>query len=243
MGKVLSIDLACSCVRNLGICLLEEDHGRVVACNFLQPSQVGVTDPPIASLFANAIYTFCVHESIGVAMLDGPQAWKDPRSGLVHSRLCERMLNAPAKTGILGQVKPANYTRFVEFSIAIFASLVERGAILATNPEVVPVLDRLLVLESLPLAAWRKLKIAPLPAKAKATVIDREEKFRELARRFGLDLGLRPSHDELQALVSGLAGVAISGRNPDGYLAEGSAPFQIEGSWVEGFIVNPRMRL
>src|SRR5260370_20650090 len=104
MGKVLSIDLACSSVRNLGICLLEEDHGRIVACNFLQPSQVGVTDPPIASLFANAIYIFCVHESIGVAMLDGPQAWKDPRSGLVHSRLCERMLNPPAQTGILGQV-------------------------------------------------------------------------------------------------------------------------------------------
>jgi hypothetical protein len=242
MGRVLSIDLAYTTVRNVGICLLEEDRGAVTAYDFLQPSRLGLSDPPVPGVFAKAIHAFCLDEGISLLILDGPQGWKDPSSTLVHCRRCERILNAPAKTGIVGQVKPANYTRFVEFSIAIFANLTEREALLATGPSIAPPVDRLLVLESLPLSAWRKLKIPPLPAKARATVADCEERFAALTTLFRLKPKRRASHDELQALIAGLGGVAILGGNCGGYLAEGSPPFRHEGSWVEGFIVNPVMQ-
>jgi len=239
MRRVLSIDLAYTTVQNLRICLLEEDQGVLSGYNFLRPSRLGLTDPPIPAVFGEAVYRFCMDEDVRLLILDGPQGWKDPGSELVHCRQCERILNAPAKTGIAGQVKPANYTRFVEFSIEVFAELVARGARLACSPRIEPSTDRLLVLESLPLSAWRKLKILPLPAKAKATAADCEKRFFAVAKLFGLKSTLRPSHDELQALIAGLGGVAILGGNINGYLAEGSPPFQHKGSWVEGFIVNP----
>jgi hypothetical protein len=172
-------------------------------------------------------------------LLDGPQGWKHPANGLKHSRLCERILNAPAKTGTVGQVKPVNYTKFVEFSIGVFSHLIAGGALLATDANIEPVADGLLVLESYPCSAWRKLKMTPLPAKAKATPSDCEDRFGELTGRIGLNLKPCPSHDELQAFVAGLAGIAIVGRKHDGYVAEGASPFQHDGHLVEGFIVNP----
>ena len=239
MGKVLSIDLAHTTIRNLGICLLEEKHGRIASCSFPKPSQLRLADPPDAAPIAAAILKFCLRESIRVFLLDGPQGWKNPTNGLKHSRLCERILNTPAKTGTLGQVKPINYTKFVEFSIGVFAHLIAAGALLAVDRSIEPIADGLLVLESFPRSAWRKLKITPLPAKAKATPSDCEERFGELAGRYGLNPELHPSHDQLQALVAGLAGIAIVGQKHDGYVAEGASPFQHDGHWVEGFIVNP----
>lgn len=240
MNSVLSIDLAHTTVRNVGICLLEEEHGRIASSIFLRPSQIGIADPPDPVSFGAAIFKFCLHERVHLVLLDGPQAWKDPANGLLHSRVCEKLLNAPAKTGVFGQVKPANYTKFVEFSISVFANLIGRGATLATNPIVEPMPNGLLALESLPLSAWRKLKIDPVPAKSKATLLDCESRFEDLRRSFELACEPRPaSHDELQALVAGLAGIAIVGRKPNGYVAEGAPPFQHKGHWVEGFIVNP----
>jgi len=240
VSKVLSIDLAHTTVRNLGICLLEEAQGQVDACDYLQAAQMGLRDPPVADGVADAIFDFCMNEQIHLVMLDGPQGWKDPSNGLPHSRVCERILNTPAKTGTLGQVKPANYTQFVEFSIAIFASLVKRGASLASNPIIQLLPDRLLVIESFPLSAWRRLNIVPLRSKRKSTATDCENRLRELKTRFGTHLGQPSSHDELQALVAGLGGTAIAAQNHDRYIAEGVAPFHHEGTWVEGFIVNPK---
>jgi hypothetical protein len=127
----------------------------------------------------------------------------------------------------------------VEFSICVYAHLIAAGALLAISRSIEPIADVLLVLESFPRSAWRKLKITPLPAKAKATQSDCEERFGELACRYGLNPELHPSHDQLQALVAGLAGIAIVGRKHEGYVAEAASPFQHDGHWVEGFIVNP----
>jgi hypothetical protein len=239
VNKILSIDLAHTTVRNVGICLLEEEGGQIASAVFLKPLQIGIRDPPNPFSLADAIFKFCSEEHIHLALLDGPQGWKDPGNGLVHSRVCERLLNTPAKTGTFGQVKPANYTQFVQFSISVFAKIIETGAALATNPIIELIPNRLLVLESFPLSAWRKLKMVPLPAKSKATSFDCESRFGLLGKRFGINCKVHPSHDELQALVAGLAGIAILTRNRDGYVAEGVPPFQRDEHWVEGFIVNP----
>jgi hypothetical protein len=59
--------------------------------------------------------------------IDGPQSWKAEENGLVHSRICDRLLNAPAKVGLPGQGKPRTYVPFIAFSIAVFGALVELG--------------------------------------------------------------------------------------------------------------------
>ena len=238
-SKTLSIDLAYKTVQNFGICLLEADHREIVGCQFLQPSHLGLVDPPMPVLIGQALDDFCRHEGINTLILDGPQGWKDPASALVHCRACERILNAPAKTGIVGQVKPAAYTAFVEFSISLFTELIKGGGTLAFDSNIKVVPDQLLVLESLPLAAWRKLRIPPLPSKSKATHADVHQKLQALAEKFRLSVPPTCSHDELQSLVAGLAGPAIA--RSSGYVAEGTAPFQRDGVWLEGFIVNPNL--
>ena len=105
-----------------------------VFCN-LSPDW-NLPTPLIPTTLADVIYDFCVREHISIVLLYGPQGWKDPESLLPHCRKCERALNTPAKTGLQGIVKPAPYTAFVEFSIAVFAQLVQRGARLAAAPQV-----------------------------------------------------------------------------------------------------------
>lgn len=240
MPKVLSIDLACTAM-NVGFCLLTCQVEGQIDCSFPKPGDFGLSDPLVPHDVARSIYQFCRHTGSGVVLLDGPQGWKDPNSDLQHSRLCERLLNAPAKTGEIGRVKPKAYTRFVEFSIAVFAKLIEAGALLACRPEIIPPDAKLLALETLPLAAWRALAISPLPAKSRATTQDLEVRIERLKREVtGLHLGGEvPSHDELQALVAGLAGIAVLLGDSSGYTPVGSPPVWRDGVCLEGFIVNP----
>ena len=239
MSTVLSIDLAYKSACDLGICLIERTRRRRLRVSFPHFWKLGIENPPSPKQLAHAIHRFCRDNGILIVFLDGPQGWKDPKSGLKHSRICERKLNAPAKTGAVGQVKPRNYLPFVRFSISTFAELVKLGAKLTRKPTVIIPKNRLLVLESLPLSAWRKLKIAPLPAKRRAQLVDLKDRLRKLQRFYRFHVHYQPGHDQLQALVSGLAGVAILAGNTSGYIAEGAPPENQTGVIVEGFIVNP----
>jgi hypothetical protein len=60
-----------------------------------------------------------------------------------------------------------------------------------------------------------------------------------LVNRYCLRVDREPTHDELQALVSGLGGIAIARERPNEYSVHGIAPKMIGGTWREGFIVNP----
>ena len=240
VGRVLSIDLACTRTRNCGVCLLETLDEKEIRARFLSPDELGLLEPPDTSQFAAAIKSFCQRKNIFLVMIDGPQGWKDPNSGLKHSRLCERLLNAPAKTGVKGEVKPKSYTAFVSFSIGVFQQLRDLGAVLAKSPAIEAPSKGLLAAETLPLAAWRSLGIPSLPAKKKATEAHLRDRLLELMKMFLLKVARNPSHDELQALVSGLAGTAILSEQSDGYVAIGQTPSEHDGVIVEGFIVNPR---
>lgn len=46
--------------------------------------------------------------------------------------------------------------------------------------------------------------------------------------------------NEVQALVAGLAGLALTRGDPAGFSVCGSAPIFEDGCWREGFIVNPK---
>ncbi len=94
-------------------------------------------------------------------------------------------------------------------------------------------------IESFPTAAWRGLRLTPLPGKNRTKPETLAEKQEELESLLSLKIDDALNHDELQALVGGLAGLALADDRSDGYLLAGSAPMLTEGFWREGFIIAP----
>lgn len=231
---VLSVDLAYKSYADIGAVVLRQHRDHV--CGEL------VTIPlrgiPQASDLAAYLNQYCVNAGIRVLLLDGPQAWKADDSALLHSRKCERELNTPAKTGLPNTVKPANYLAFVAFSIQVFDSLCAAGweRLLSVPAEIKP--STRVVIESFPLSAWRALNIKGLPAKKKTKPQDLGSRLRALNSVVPLHLSGEPTHDELQALVSGLAGLAIENNDWAVCAASGTAAFISGTTWREGFIVN-----
>lgn len=54
--------------------------------------------------------------------------------------------------------------------------------------------------------------------------------------------GPLPTHDQLQALVAGVAGLSLLVGHSASYQVVGTAPFFLDGTWREGFIINPLAR-
>jgi hypothetical protein len=243
MGKILSIDLAYKKVRDFGVCLLEKQRGKHLSVRFVNPArELRLEEPPNAHQCAQAIREYCQRKGIPIVFLDGPQGWKSARNGLKHSRICEKLLNTPGKTGLRGKAKPESYLPFIRFSIDVFTHLVGLSATLLSKRKGAKHPKRFLILESFPRAAWKSLGIIPLPSKKRCRhrpwyLHHRLRRPQELYRFRVKSL---PTHDELQALIAGLAGIGILEGNSGGYIAVGSPPKHVDGVTVEGFIVNPR---
>lgn len=235
--RIVSADLAYRSYRDIGIAVLQ-GAGDGIDCTFVDAGTAGLGGPPAPEILAEFLAALCSEIDAAVLVLDGPQAWKDPANGLLHSRLCERALHTPAKTGVPGVVKPGNYLPFVAFAIAVFDALAERGwpRYGAEATEAGPV-----AVESFPMSAWKSLGLPILPAKAKCGERDLTGRLDGLREVFPLRLAGAPNHDELQALVSGLAGLALAGSPWVGAVKAGIAPYRKDGVWREGFIVNPAM--
>jgi hypothetical protein len=95
------------------------------------------------------------------------------------------------------------------------------------------------VIESFPFSAWRSLGLPPLPAKAKIRPAQLFEHLVALQAIFPLRLASSPNHDEMQALVAGLAGIALESGQLANVSFKGNPPFTLDGIWREGLIVNP----
>lgn len=178
-------------------------------------------------------------------MLDGPQAWKSRDNGLEHARGCERQLNTAAKTGLPGMVKPRTYRSFAEFCMDVYDALCRRGwrrleteRQPAQPGEPSQTAQRILV-ESYPYAAWKSLGLKPLPAKRRARVSDLAEAYGALRAVVPFTCNRPPNHDQLQAIVGGLAGLDLEEPNPAGVRIVGNPPRREQGHWREGFIVLP----
>jgi hypothetical protein len=172
-------------------------------------------------------------------MLDGPQAWKSRSNGLEHARVSERQLNTAAKTGLPGMVKPITCRPYAEFCLDVYDALCRRGwRRLATREQPGATPERVLV-ESCPHAAWKSLGLKPLPAKRRSRVSDLAEAYAALRSLFYLSCDRPPNHDQLQAIVGGLAGLALEERSAAGARIVGHPPRREEGHWREGFIVLP----
>lgn len=204
-----------------------------------EPSELSATDPVDPEILAGRINHFCNIRNIRLVALDGPQAWKSRSNGLEHARVSERQLNIPTKTGLPGLVKPLRMRPYAEFCLDVYDALCRRGwrrMDVYDEPGKQP--ERLLI-ESSPLAAWRSLGIKPLPSKRRAKLIDLAEAFGALQALIPLSTNRPPNHDQIQAIVAGLPGLALDERNPAGVRIVGYPPRREEGHWREGYIVLP----
>jgi hypothetical protein len=231
---VISVDLAYKKYRDIGIAELTADADGIV-CEFIQPALHGEPEP---KALAEYLSDLCTERQSKLLLLDGPQGWKDPGNELTHSRVCERLLNTPAKTGLPGVVKPANYTAFVKFSIDLYDCLTDLGWSRLPGKDVDLSSSLRLLVESFPLSAWRALGLPSLPAKAKARAADLTDRLEALIALLPLRLSRSPNHDELQALVAGIAGLAVERGDWANCQIVGEPPFRLEDCWREGLIVN-----
>ena len=202
-----------------------------------------------AEILAGRLNHLCNVRGIRVLMLDGPQAWKSLDNGLEHARGCERQLNTAAKTGLPGMVKPRTYRSFAEFCMDVYDALCRRGwRRLETqrqprNPPSPANPRRRILVESYPHAAWKSLGLKPLPAKRRAKVSDLAEAYGALRAVVPFTTNRPPNHDQLQAIVGGLAGLDLEEPNPAGVRIVGNPPRREQGHWREGFIVLPVPRV
>jgi hypothetical protein len=207
-----------------------------IQCQIVSWNEPGQVD---ANILAGRLNHFCGVRGIRVLMLDGPQAWKSGNNGLEHARVSERRLNTAAKTGLPGMVKPITYRAFAEFCLDVYDGLCRRGwRRLETRDQPGSPQDRILA-ESYPHAAWKALGIKPLPSRRRARVSDLAEAFAALQSIVPLTVDRPPNHDQLQAIVGGLPGLALEEHNEAGAQIIGKPPRREDGHWREGFIVLP----
>jgi len=256
---VLSVDLAFRRWCNLGLVVLDRRPPEEPAstslpllaagggparnlssihCEIVLWNDAGPVD---ANILAGRLNHRCVTRGIRVLMLDGPQAWKSRTNGLKHARVSERQLNTAAKTGLPGMVKPITYRAFAEFCVDVYDALCRRGwRRFESSEQPVPGAGRVLV-ESYPHAAWKSLGIKPLPSRRRARVSDLADAFGALRELMPITISRPPNHDQLQAIVGGLPGLALAENNAAGAQIFGKPPHREDGQWREGFIVLPVM--
>jgi Protein of unknown function (DUF429) len=214
--------------------VLRSERGRV-ACELERAHLAALGPVPEVESLADFLVALCATHDARMLLIDGPQAWKDEANGLPCQRLCEKELATQAKTGPPGRVKPATQASFARLSVALFDRLGTRG--FARFDQARPA-DRL-ALEIWPTACWRAFGVKALPGKRSASDDDVARRAALLVERFCLSFRQDPNHDELQAAVAGLAGIALEGHPALAWRAHGSAPFQLGGAWREGVIVVP----
>jgi hypothetical protein len=237
---VLSVDLAHKRYADVGVCSLRTVDGHIEV-EPIRLASLGMTGTPEAIALARTLAECATRLDARLLLIDGPQAWKGPENGLLHCRICERELATQGKTGLPGSTKPGSYVGFIRFAIELFDELGKLGwprldAESALNS------SNCYALESFPTSAWRSLGLKPLPGKGRTRPGMIQAKLAEL--RLLLPLAISNAddltHDELQALVSGLAGIAPEDPLHCSPVLSGVAPYLLDGHWREGFIVNPR---
>lgn len=234
---ILSVDLATNRYRDIGVAVLTLGEG-LVRVEFVEAAVSGLLGRPSVESVSGWLAELASSYGVDAIFVDGPQGWKDPSNGHMHARACERELATPGKTGLPGFVKPGSWTRMAEFSIELFDALGDYGFLRVHRSEDIRT-GRKLAIESFPTSAWRSLHLTKLPGKGRTSASQLTSCTAALRSLIPMVLTRPPSHDELQALVAGLAGLPLLGHNAITYRLHGSRPMQLEGTWREGFIVNP----
>jgi len=235
--SILSVDLASNRYRDIGVAVLGIRDGSV-AIELVEASVYGLKGRPCVEDVTSWLTELSGAHKADVIFIDGPQGWKDPANGFEHARRCERELATPGKTGLPGCVKPRSWTRMATFSIELFDALSAIGFLRVRSPADL-VAGRKLAIESFPTSAWRTLGLKALPGKSRASASQVNTWTTTLRKLIRFTLTRTPTHDELQALVAGLAGLPLLGHQAVSFKLFGSEPTELLGTWREGFIINP----
>jgi hypothetical protein len=231
-ARAVSVDLACKKYQDIGVAIMSREASGVRA----RLHNIALHGKPDPAGLADYLVALCERTGASMLLIDGPQGWKDAENGLPHARVCEKVLATPVKTGLPGCVKPGPFLPFAEFSIEVFDALHALGWERYAGH--VPSQARIAA-ESFPTAAWKSLGLPPLPAKAKCKGSVVRDAARLPVSERGVAFGADPNHDQLQAVVSGLAAIALVQGNFDAISVVGESPTYKDGCWREGFILNP----
>ena len=238
----LSVDLAYTRYSDIGVALLQETATGAINAQLIA---VPLSGRPTVEALSNWLNTFARAHDVRCLLIDGPLGWKSPTSSEVHARYSERALHTPGKTGLPPDgVKPKPYLAFTCFSIALFEMLTVRGWALPGADDVAHGVARgasRMISETFPTAAWRRLGLAPLSGKKRGRDqrVEVVEALRRLQTRVDLLVDRTPNHDELQALVAGVAGVWWERGASARVKWHGEPPFRLDGTWREGYIITP----
>lgn len=200
-----------------------------------RPEELGLNGIPMAAVLAKVLSALAIEESADLILIDGPQGWRSSQSTIEHMRCCEFETRTPGKTGTPSIVKPATWTRMVEFSITLFDELGAAGWPRyngSSNSKAYSV-------ETFPTHAWRSLGLRVLPSKHHQ-LSSLKPWIESLKAVCKLNWPREPNHDELQAVVAGLSGLFLKCCGTTACELHGRAPFYEAGFWREGFILSPK---
>jgi hypothetical protein len=238
MATALGVDLACRSWRDVGFGRVSFDAADLPSWTEATPDCIPRPGEALtAARLASLIDRYAIDEGVGAVALDGPQGWREPnppqRKGV--GRCCEYETRTQGKTGTFGRTYPQTQHRWIAFCVEVFDELLSLGhAALANNanPDSIVSLGpkRYHLLEVFPTSIWRSLGLAPLPGHSKAP----PEVVKKHAHVLQARLRLPPTavtdrHDDLQGLVSALAGAALLG-GPCRPRARGTPAFVVEAS-------------
>jgi hypothetical protein len=234
--RILSVDLAYKRHADIGVAVLEATDTGITA-TLIDPL---LPDPPDPHTLADWLHhTAQEHDARGIC-IDGPLGWKAAGTDAPHCRMSEKIVRAPGKTGLPPDgVKPRTYLAFTVFSIALFERLTTVHGYLLPGAAPPPASASRFVTETFPTAAWRALGLLPLPGKGRTTPHDLEAAVHRLVAHTAVRIAPSPTHDQLQAVVGGLASLAwAQGAHASVHLA-GVPPVRLDGRWHEGYIMIP----
>lgn len=237
---VLGIDLACRGWTDIGSALIEFDGYRLT-----EAVPGAITWPAVdltPSAAAAAIDGFARAHGVAAVSMDGPQGWRDPaapskRKGV--GRACEYATRTPGKTGTRGIAYPATFLPWIQFSIEVFADLLDRpGVSLLNEPGGNPTALQTgyWLLECFPTSTWRTSGLDALPGHRRAPADVIEQFAKRLVQTYSLpSSAVTRNHDDLQAIVAALPAVGVFGGPADAQ-ARGEPARSVDGVLVEGLI-------
>jgi hypothetical protein len=254
---ILSVDLAYRRWADLGIVVLERIPGFAdepgpsgnapISCEMISSTggavDSGLDDGRVAGdILTGRLNHLCGIRKISVMVVDGPQAWKSHENGFQHSRVSERQLNTAGRPGFQAWSSPSRSGHSLSSALTFTtASAVGTGRAESTSStrsakrhDQQPHCCR-----ELSVCCMEALGLKPLPSKRRATVSDLAEAYGALCSGIPIITNRPPNHDQLQAIVGGLPGLAIEERNSGAMRIVGNPPHREDGYWREGFIVLP----
>jgi hypothetical protein len=244
---VLGVDLASGCWVDNGTSRITFDSDRSVFTEIIAPAIAWPENSALTPSQLASIDDYARANGIRAVGLDGPQGWRDPATPTECpgvGRRCEFESRTQGKTGVYPNTYPRTQRAWIEFCVEVFDALLTNDDVTLADPASVrPPSRGYTLVEACPTAAWISSGLRALPGKRQRPEL--RPFVEDLASAFNLPLEppSLASHDDLQAVVAGLAAAAAVGGPVEPVLTGVAARIVQDGHGrrrVEGYIWNIR---